>query len=51
MTNAELAVLREALEARQADLQELLRNREVIAVNSDADISDQIQHATDATWR
>jgi DnaK suppressor protein len=47
MTKAELAHLREALEARQAELEELLRNREVIAVNSSADIFDQIQHATE----
>ncbi len=47
MTKAELTRLREALEARLADLEELLRNREVIAVNSDADIFDQIQHATE----
>lgn len=45
MTTAELGGLREALAARQADLEELLRNREVIAVNSDADLFDQIQHA------
>jgi len=47
MTKAELARVRGALEARQAELEELLRSREVIAVNSSADIFDQIQYATE----
>ncbi len=47
MTKAELAHFREALEARRADLEELLRNRDVIAVDSSADILDQIQRSTE----
>jgi len=45
MTTDELANFRSVLEARQIELESLLRNREVIAVNLSSDILDQIQHA------
>jgi DnaK suppressor protein len=45
MTTEELAHFRTVLEARQAELQALLRDREVIAVNLSADMLDQIQNA------
>jgi DnaK suppressor protein len=47
MTPKELAHLRGFLEGRQAELEGLLRNREVIAVSSSADTTDQIQHASE----
>jgi DnaK suppressor protein len=45
MTTKELTHFRTVLEARQIELETLLRNREVIAVNLNADMLDQIQHA------
>jgi DnaK suppressor protein len=45
MTTAELAHFRSVLEARQSELESLLRNREVIAVNLNSEVLDQIQHA------
>ncbi len=45
MTTKELTHFRAVLEAREADLKELLRDREVIAVNLSADMLDQIQNA------
>lgn len=45
MTTKELANFRSVLEARQTELEALLRNREVIAVNLNSDMLDQIQHA------
>jgi DnaK suppressor protein len=45
MTTKELSNFRNALEARQTELEALLRNREVIAVNLNSDVLDQIQHA------
>ncbi len=45
MTTKELADFRTVLEARQTELEALLRNREVIAVNLNSDVLDQIQHA------
>jgi DnaK suppressor protein len=47
MTSTKLRQLRAVLEARQADLEQLHRNREVIAVESSADILDHIQHASE----
>ena len=47
MTSIELGQLRGVLEASSAELQDLLRNREVIAVNSSAEMLDQIQHASE----
>ena len=45
MTTKELTHFRTVLEARQTELETLLRNREVIAVNLNSDMLDQIQHA------
>jgi DnaK suppressor protein len=45
MTTKELTHFRIALEARETELETLLRDREVIAVNLNADMLDQIQHA------
>jgi DnaK suppressor protein len=47
MTTKELAHFRTVLETRQSELEALLRGREVIAVNSSADMLDQIQNAQD----
>jgi DnaK suppressor protein len=48
MKPKELAHLRGVLETRQAELESLLRNRDVIAVDSGtADVVDQIQYATE----
>jgi DnaK suppressor protein len=47
MTTKELAHFRTVLEARRSELEALLRDREVIAVNSSADMLDQIQNAQD----
>jgi DnaK suppressor protein len=45
MTTEELANFRSVLEARQIELEAMLRNRDVIAVNLSSDVLDQIQHA------
>src|SRR5882724_5657575 len=45
MTAPQLIHYRTALEARQSELEALLRDRDVIAVNMSADMLDQIQHA------
>jgi DnaK suppressor protein len=45
MTTKELDHFRTTLEAREAELETLLRDREVIAVNLSSDMLDQIQHA------
>ena len=45
MTAPQLAHYRTALEARQAELETLLRDRDVIAVNASAEMLDQIQNA------
>jgi len=47
MTPKELAHLRSFLQKRQAELEGLLSNRDVIAVDSSADMTDQIQHASE----
>ena len=47
MTTQKIAHFRTELEARQAELEALLRDREVIAVNMSADMLDQIQHASE----
>jgi DnaK suppressor protein len=45
MTTKELEQFRIVLQARQTELEALLGNREVIAVNLNSDLLDQIQHA------
>ena|SRR5579871_2590214 len=47
MTEKEIASLRDLLEAGQADLVQRLANREVIAVDSSAEMLDQVQHAAE----
>jgi DnaK suppressor protein len=47
MTQAELAKLKRGLESRQIELEELLRDRDGIAITSNADVIDQIQHASE----
>jgi DnaK suppressor protein len=47
MTPIELANFRDILEATQVELEGLLRNRKGIAVESSADILDQVQHASE----
>jgi DnaK suppressor protein len=47
MKSTELARLQSVLEARQAELDDRLRNREPIAVEPNADTLDQIQHASE----
>jgi DnaK suppressor protein len=47
MTAPQLTHFRTVLEARQAELETLLRARDVIAVNASADTLDQIQNTLD----
>ena len=47
MTPRELLRVRDVLEDKQAELEDLLRNRELIAVDSNADRLDQIQQASE----
>ena len=47
MTPTELASWRTTLEARKAELELLLRDRDAITVDSSSDMLDQIQHATE----
>jgi DnaK suppressor protein len=47
MTPTELAYLRGALAARQAEVEDLLRNCEGIAVDPSADLPYPIQHASE----
>lgn len=47
MPTRDLSNFKTVLESRQAELEALLRDREVIAVNLSADMLDQIQHASD----
>jgi len=47
VTPADLAPLRRALEASQAELEKRIRNREEIAVDSSGDMFDQIQQASE----
>lgn len=47
MKSAELARLQFALETKRLELEEMLRNRDVIAVDSSADLFDQIQRASE----
>lgn len=47
LTKTDLKHFQQVLETRRAGLEAFLRNREVIAVDSNADLFDQIQHATE----
>jgi len=47
MTKTELNKFREILKARQAELAEVLRNREGIAIEKSPDALDEVQHAAE----
>jgi DnaK suppressor protein len=47
MTKIELRKLKDALTARQSELEGLIRNREAAAIETSADALDQIQHAVE----
>ena len=47
MTSTELEHLQGLLETRKTELEEVLGNREAIAVGSSSDMLDQIQHASE----
>lgn len=47
MTKAELNKYKQILEARQAELGHLLRNREAIAIEKSPDALDEVQHAAE----
>jgi DnaK suppressor protein len=46
MTESELSKYKEILEAKQAELVELLRNRDGITIETSADALDEVQNAT-----
>lgn len=47
MTKTEMKKYRKILEAKQADLARVLRNREGIAIEKSADALDEVQHAAE----
>lgn len=47
MTKMEINKFKQILEARQAELARLLRNREAIAIEKSADALDEVQHAAE----
>ena len=47
MTKSELKKFREILEARQAELELFVRNREGIAIEKSPDALDEVQHAAE----
>ena len=47
MTKTELNKFREILEARQAELAQVLRNRDAIAIEKSPDALDEVQHAAE----
>jgi len=47
MTKSELNKYRNVLEARQAELVQLVRNRDGIAIEKSPDAFDEVQHATE----
>src|SRR6201994_1674906 len=47
MTKSELKKFREILEARQAELELFVRNREGIAIEKSPDALDEVQHASE----
>ena len=47
MTKSELNKYKEILEAKQAELARVLRNREGIAIEKSADALDEVQHAAE----
>lgn len=47
MTRTELAKYKQILDAKQAELARVLRNREAIAIEKSADALDEVQHAAE----
>ena len=47
MTKNELKKFRETLEAKQKELQQLVRNRDGIAIEKSPDALDEVQHAAE----
>ncbi|MEQ1945725.1 MAG: TraR/DksA C4-type zinc finger protein [Bryobacteraceae bacterium] len=47
MTKSELKKFREVLEAKQAELEHFVRNREGIAIEKSPDALDEVQHAAE----
>ena len=47
MTNTELHKFKEVLETKQAELTQVLRNREGIAIEKSPDALDEVQHAAE----
>ena len=47
MTKSELSKYKKVLEAEQAELLHLVRNREGIAIEKSPDAFDEVQHATE----
>src|SRR6201995_4111269 len=47
MTKSELNKFRNTLEAKQAELEQFLRNREGITIEKSADALDEVQHASE----
>ncbi len=47
MTKTELKKFKKILEAKQAELVELLRNRDAITIEKSADALDEVQHAAE----
>ena len=50
MTKSELKKFKEILEARQAELELFVRNREGIAIEKSPDALDEVQHAASVNW-
>ena len=47
MTKTQIKKFKKVLEAKQAELLHVLRNREAIAIEKSADALDEVQHATE----
>jgi len=47
MTKTEINKFKKILEAKQADLEKIVRNRDAIAIEKSADALDEVQHASE----
>ncbi len=47
MTKTEVSKFKKILEAKQADLERIVRNRDAIAIEKSADALDEVQHASE----
>lgn len=47
MTKVEVGKIKKILEAKQADLEKIVRNRDAIAIEKSADALDEVQHASE----